>query len=315
MIVVSKIASEFLEFFINLALYLKAHKFDVVFKSQDKYNESIIKKYGFKIVRRFEKGDTVLFWNENKQSEVCKILNLKMWFFENGLFDNTLQCDSKGVNYNISFSNLSYRDFLKYRYKETLLPEIEFKPIKIKHSLIKRLFLRINNKDYGFLYSIKYNFARKKRLKKGGALPENYVFWPLQVSSDTQIQVHSDFDSMYQALEYILTKVWTASNIVLKEHPAERENIDYSVFENNRIKIINSDLSDLIDKSQYVITINSSVGLQALEHGKKVVVLGSAMYRNIPQKEYTDHFRELFISGNWRQPTSVFLRKIAERIV
>jgi len=313
MIVVSKIASEFLEFFINLALYLKAHKFDVVFKSQDKYNESIIKKYGFKIVRRFEKGDTVLFWNENKQSEVCKILNLKMWFFENGLFDNTLQCDSKGMNYNISFSNLSYRDFLKYRYKETLLPEIEFKPIKIKHSLIKRLFLRINNKDYSFLYAIKYNFRRKKKLKKGGALPENYVFWPLQVSSDTQIQEHSMYKSMYQALEYILPRIF--SYIVLKEHPAERENIDYSVFENNRIKIINSDLSDLIDKSQYVITINSSVGLQALERGKNVDVYGRAMYRNIPQKDYTDHFRELFISGNWRQPTSVFLRKIAERIV
>ena len=313
MFVVSKIASEFLEFFINLGLYLKAQEFDVVFKSQDKYNESIIKKYGFKIVRRFEQGDTVLFWNENKQSEVCKILNLKIWFFENGLFDNTLQCDSKGVNYNISFSNLSYRDFLRYCYKETVLPEIEFEPIKIKHSLIKRLFLRINNKDYSFLYAIKYNFRRKKKLKKGGALPENYVFWPLQVSSDTQIQEHSMYKSMYQALEYILPRIF--SYIVLKEHPAERENIDYHKFENDYVKIINSDLSELIDKSQYVITINSSVGLQALERGKNVDVYGRAMYRNIPQKDYTDHFRELFISGNWRQPTSVFLRKIAERIV
>jgi capsular polysaccharide export protein len=123
-----------------------------------------------------------------------------------------------------------------------------------------------------------------------GNLKEKYLFFPLQVSNDTQILYHSDLDNI-GAITYLQTK-YPKETIWLKIHPAE-ENNDFirqiEAMQNEHLVIVSNDTRALISHAQKIVTINSTVGLEAMIMGKEVEVLGRAIYQKLDPKRLKNY--------------------------
>lgn len=301
--------------------------------------------------------DYVLIFNGalNVETDVCKQLNLNTFFFEQGYFSDTIQMDRAGVNCNTQFSGLPFNDFMNFSYEESkFLPSSNFKLIKIEANIFQRYFLRFFDKGFSnFIFSY---LSRKRKLSKAKnrfrKLPveeidfENfgkYIFFPLQVNSDTQIILNSKYDSMYHAIDDslpILLK--TGFKVILKEHPFEVEPVDYSAFVDNKKVFLTkkTDIGKLIENSEFVVNINSSVGFQSLEKYKKVLILGNSFYDNSPLSlkfdknldllhklneikldklltdSYLQNFRKnIFIPGHFYSVTVEMLERIRMRLI
>lgn len=146
--------------------------------------------------------------------------------------------------------------------------------------------------DFIFLCSIGYPTFNKKAIKNKliskftnkeniiteSCLPEKFIFFPLQVSTDTQIKINSDIDNI-SAIALMLKK--EILPIVVKPHPAEPD-IDYfikSISDNKeRIFFSTENTYKLIKMSEKVITINSTVGLEAMIFEKPVEFYGRSIF-------------------------------------
>jgi capsular polysaccharide export protein len=116
------------------------------------------------------------------------------------------------------------------------------------------------------------------------ALPQNYIFVPFQVDYDTQIITHSHWIKNMRMLFDVIKSVAKDSeyHFIFKEHPSS--GIEYSDLHKKAASIPNMSFrntystQELIEKSQAVITINSTVGIESLLFHKKVIVLADAFY-------------------------------------
>jgi len=112
-----------------------------------------------------------------------------------------------------------------------------------------------------------------------------YIFVPLQVQSDTQIKIFGgrikSVDDFVRLLDECVSALPSGWVLRVKEHPSSP--IPYRLEEliENRSRWIIDNTTDtvqLVKYSQGVVTVNSSVGLEALFFGKPVIVLGQAFY-------------------------------------
>lgn len=119
-----------------------------------------------------------------------------------------------------------------------------------------------------------------------------YFLFPLQLNSDAQILVHSPFEGIREAIEYVLSSFALHaprdSWLVIKNHPLDTGLIDYRRFTErlahqldigDRLRFIDAGhLPTLLEHAQGVVVVNSTVGLSALHHGRPLITLGNAIY-------------------------------------
>jgi capsular polysaccharide export protein len=127
--------------------------------------------------------------------------------------------------------------------------------------------------------------AGVKRESLGDVSGGKFVFVPLQVRGDTQISMHGgwirsvpDFIDEVARAAQLLPAGW---RVVFREHPSDRtgnaEQLARLV--GPRAAVDNAtDTFELVRRSEGVVTVNSSVGLQALLFAKPVLALGHANY-------------------------------------
>lgn len=199
--------------------------------------------------------------------KAARDLGIKVVFMENGFFPRTLVMDEKGVNANNSLAGKT-ADF--YRKIE---PEPD-KLVKLKETkLIPR--------------ALRKKFTGTEEIQ----LPTNYFFLPFQVHTDTQVLLNSPHirnmyelvETVYQALEKFNDENNVDYWLVIKEHPSDFGRIDYTdlkeKYQGEKVVFVTTAPSgQLIEQSQAVITINSTVGIEALLKGKPVITLGKAFY-------------------------------------
>ncbi len=213
--------------------------------------------------------------------------NIPVIYLENGPLPDTIQADLKGVN----FLNSVPRDksFYEKNFFEGELPQ----------NLIPR----------------KPAICRKfKNVKKIDVSSLKYVFIPFQVWSDTQIIYFSPWIKSMEQLFWLfvdIAKEFPDLHFIFKEHPSERF-ADYSKLHRIADKFPNlhfasNSTQELIEKAEVVVTINSSVGVEALLWHKKVIVLGQAFYdidgiakRAWSFSELLEHIKNL---DNWEVDT------------
>lgn len=124
-----------------------------------------------------------------------------------------------------------------------------------------------------------------------GEMSGNYYAVPLQVHSDTQIIMCSDFKSIEQFIKIVVKSFAKfappETKLVFKVHPMDRGYKDYTDLVaglNSRLggdRIFYVDrvhLPTLLSHSKGVVNINSSVGISGLVHHVPVLTLGSAVY-------------------------------------
>ncbi len=254
------------------------------------------------------KFEGAFIWNGTNVSGIavgdwCKKNSITCCYLEISNLPGRLFADSCGVNANSSiFRNVELLDrysddislyedwrseFLKYKEKNISIPQV-----KALHSLnywafFDRIFslFWIPYDGVPFIKKISNKLLlRRPSYKYSLELPTgDFVFFPLQVSSDSQILINSDIglvDAILLANEYAIEK---NCSLVIKPHPAENNptfikklnqlSHFYSFF------LVNAGTFELLSKCKLAITINSSVGLESLIIGKDVTFLGRSFFR------------------------------------
>ncbi|OME86475.1 MULTISPECIES: capsular polysaccharide export protein, LipB/KpsS family [Paenibacillus] len=227
--------------------------------------------------------------------------NTKVLYFENSYEPSSFVMDSKGVNAKSSFENskkTSRRNSLEYsevHEKEGVTPAVT----KLTAYINTRVRYALKRSSSRYKYILRYEHSQPIIRKiekicealfyKQPELPQEFFFFPLQVITDSQLidNFNKEQESVIAKCLEIIQLVNEGRNkpiyLIIKEHPRQEINgylkclrEEYS---SPYILFVNSgDTSALLEQAMAVITINSSVGYQALKMRKNVFVLGESLY-------------------------------------
>lgn len=150
------------------------------------------------------------------------------------------------------------------------------------------------------LYWIRSLFRKFKYAYKERKVIERLIAWsskkyfllPLQVFNDSQINVHSDFESIHEFMENCIASFARHAPadtlLVLKHHPMDRAYTDYTKFlrrmakkyglEDRLVYVHDLHLPMLLQHARGVVMINSTVGISSLHHGTPTKTCGDAIY-------------------------------------
>jgi capsule polysaccharide modification protein KpsS len=238
---------------------------------------------------------------------VAERRGIKVIYLENGPFRNTLMIDKEGVNFQSSLSGKN-KDF----YLNQKKPDCESKDSKCYQpvydcqniavnkgimSPLKKMFYAILMRNFIYrhffpeltddrlLDSLAKKIYRFFLLPDKVKLPDKFIFLPLQYSYDTQVLVNSpwlkDMPSFIEVCYKAVKEAAGDYSVVVKEHPDDFGRKDYSWLKEKYPEIIwlkKYDIKKVLKNSSAVITINSSVGVEALVEYKPVIVLGNSFY-------------------------------------
>lgn len=239
------------------------------------------------------------------QRQFADVNKIPVLYFELSNIPHKIFIDPIGTNANSSISNdysllekynVSNHDYevWKQHYIETKasqkdIPQSEkSKSINIGYFLdwLGFTFFKIpRGANRGILSQFKNKvMIRFFNLKPDNSATENlkYIFYPMQVSSDSQIVINSKFTNI-TAIEYAAAEANRKNlKLVVKLHPAEKNynEIRKTKKLKSKFQFIISDKNAflLIRDAEEIITINSTAGLESLILGKKVTVLGNSFY-------------------------------------
>ena len=199
---------------------------------------------------------TVGVWNGKKFRQAILVIALKAMgkkpiFFETGPLPGVSAIDPKGVNFYSSIPN-DVEFYLKRNLSENHLTE--------------------------------QMLEKEKQATRPGNLPKRYILVPFQVVEDSNIYLHSDWihnmRQFFTVCESISNQLGDDISFVFKEHPAcDEEYTDLRRRQSAKLQFIDDVTTpELVHYSEAVITVNSTVGIEGLIAGKKIFVLGDALF-------------------------------------
>jgi len=270
--------------------------------------------------------EQIIVWNGLKHTDLVLKEALKLHpkielrFMENGFLPNSTFLDSKGIN---AGSSLSAKK--SFYVEQNITDHLDFQDLKGRASI------------------------KNKSLKINQNLKEGYALLPFQMERDSQILDYSPWIENMNHLfketqEALLASKLKNKTLVVREHPSTKikyKNL-YTKASESLVFDDQTDLNKALKDSSFVITINSSVGFEALLMNKKVIVLGEAFYaleglclkaRNqdelikainsinhfeIDQK-FKDHFisylsNDFLVKGDWKKPTAMHFESFRKRL-
>ncbi|CAM3954950.1 hypothetical protein [Mesobacillus thioparans] len=248
--------------------------------------------------------DLFIFFGNSLYSNIIRsycIKNNKNYFnMENGYFRPfTLMVDPKGVNYDSTIPRETEFYSSVVVDKERLTKYLH-QPEVTKVNRTDTLPLRKTFYDYYDLTIEDKELVKDVKKSDFSTVHEelylqDYIYIPFQLETDSQIIKHSKtIKSMRQLVEVTSNALreFNKSNntdlkIIYKTHPlykSELNIIDLDGIERicnsseNLIFLTEGDNKKLVENAKAVITINSTVGLEALLFSKPVITLGEAFY-------------------------------------
>ena len=281
-------------------------------------------------------GDTRLYHQMAKQ--VCLSQNISFWVFEEGYFrPYWVTLEKQGVNaYSLlpkdaTWFQAALPRLAKPFYFEPKVVEGGFAPVaKIAIQYYFAMFWkrkefpnyqhhRASSLWYYSLAWLKSGWRRvwfacwEKPIRRkivSGKMGRFFIL-PLQVNTDSQIRVHSDYANVRECLLHVLSSfaIYAPNDckLVIKHHPMDRGFIDYRreikkflkrypQLKGKIIYIHDIPLPDLLRQGVGMVTVNSTSGLSALIHNMPVKILGKAAYdiAGITSQQTLRQF--------WRQP-------------
>ncbi|MFP6788336.1 MAG: hypothetical protein VB954_00030 [Thalassolituus sp.] len=137
----------------------------------------------------------------------------------------------------------------------------------------------------------------------------NSIFFPMQVSTDQQVLMNYDGGSIYSAIdEAVGIANKKKKTLIIREHPAESKKIEmrrYLDLMRSKycfVKVVCTPVPKLLDVVGEVITINSTVGLEARLKGKTVTFLGKSFYSKANDQQIAKYLSRYFIPIDYHKP-------------
>lgn len=143
-----------------------------------------------------------------------------------------------------------------------------------------------------FAGAAKRNAAAKAVVDRMLSSPEPFFVFPLQLQTDFQLRAHSPYNDQREAIDEVLASFAAhappGTQLVVKIHPLDNGLVDWKSYIDKtsaslqiaeRVSYLDGgDLNALLMRAQGTITVNSTVGLNALQLGRPVKVLGAAVF-------------------------------------
>jgi len=248
--------------------------------------------------------DVVIFWNDIDVGHLVASENdVETLYLENGYLPDTIQLDLKGVNRNASFADFSYEEVLNVtplwipeHDVETDVEPVESLDLRSKVTALVRTRGNRGNFAWTVRDELEKRIAsvRRRFIDEGeSTLPDEYVFVPLQVHDDTQVLYNSpyvnDMDEFVDLVHGAVASLDEDVPVVVKEHPSDVGRIDYSDLIDRYLATVwlrDYPIDKVIENARAVVTINSSVGIQALNRYVPVVTVGDSFYDGNPFVEH-----------------------------
>lgn len=211
--------------------------------------------------------DHVVIWNgftgyvANILRKICEVDQIPTAFLERGLFKDSIFIDRSGVNGAASISHIHPQHFDRDQIDPTGFEFLK-KCFKLETGTSQ-----ISDED-----------------KQDEYAGKRVVFFPLQVQLDTNIVLYSPYKTMRHAFFTMYQQLNDGNTVfILRPHPEEnpQQKLNIPKMDNVIISTERS-LEYWIDRCDIVITINSTVGLEALIKHKPVVCLGGSIYSAFP---------------------------------
>ena len=208
--------------------------------------------------------------------EAAKRSGVKVLFLEHSPIPEHLTCDPIGLNANNSLPRNAdfYLEWMKEADRSSSTSPSSSENKKWTHFRQKIVPRKAHRKSS--VYQSGFN----------GSIPQNkFVFCPLQVPNDSQVLEHGDW---INGLPHMIEAIYQASrnlpdnwSLLIKEHPSAKVGFSHLILsrEDERFKLVNNlPTFELVEASRGVLTLNSSVGLEAFFYSRPVLVLGHAFY-------------------------------------
>lgn len=142
---------------------------------------------------------------------------------------------------------------------------------------------------------------------------------PLQVAADMQIICHSDYENVHefikQTIQSFADNAPKNAQLVIKHHPMDRGFQHYGGYIralcrkhgcSDRVTYaFDLDLDTVLEHAAGCVTVNSTVGLQALEHGVPTIMMGQSMAHAAGIAPATD------LDAFWKAPGEVDKASVA----
>lgn len=209
-------------------------------------------------------GDVLVVWNGlipcyARVAAAAEAKGMRVAYVEGGPLAGTYQVDPCGTNGASSITALTAADIRQYRHADPNVYHQEFTA-------------RVVNRED----------SRQPLPADVAYLPAAYYFVPMQCHGDTQLTHFSP----YATMEAFLGEVVKAGHsrgfeIVAKEHPWEMNRGHYDALraKHPTVKWCRTrDVDSLVTGAAVVVTINSTVGVQAMLRKRPVVTVGTAFY-------------------------------------
>lgn len=272
---------------------------------------------------------------------ICRQMDVRVFVMEEGYIrPGFMTLELEGVNA-ASKTLTAFRLAEPLPAKAMLAPaKVKHHRLRVTgHAMLYYLFMRLGARYYaGYVHhrhtsiihyarywvgaALHYPLTRWQDRKALVALDERrpYFFLPLQFDSDAQVVFHSRFLSVLAFVDEVMQSfarhAAPDAQLVIKQHPLARGHLGMrtsilSMAERYGIRqrvifLCSCKICQLLEKAAGVVTINSTVGLQAITHGAALKVMGDAVY------DHPDIVDSQPLDSFWRHPRKPDPKKAAK---
>lgn len=173
-----------------------------------------------------------------------------------------------------------------------LLDHMGFKLLNVPCEDNRSLFKKVGKKIWQKTTTIEYD---RYNLETG-----NFIFFPMQVSTDAQLLFHSKINNV-QAIEIAYEAAKSRDlELLVKPHPAEVDSLEYERVIDLKKKLnfylVNQPTINILRYCVRVVTINSTVGLEAILLHKPVDFLGKTFYESLDDELIQNYITSYLIN-------------------
>lgn len=226
---------------------------------------------------RLIQPDAVMVYNPYRLgnmavTELADVAGSNRFFYEKGMLPYSFQFDHKGINGESSLANES-----------EITEDIDGNTIAYKLDEIRKEIFSTGATGW----------QQKGQLQGGEQLRERYnipekakvILYVGQVEQDSNIRLLSPyFKSNYSAMRFLKRCVESEDNVFIlgKEHPKSEEKTEKiaQLVKGKGAWVSDAHIHDCLELADCVVSINSSVVLEALLLHKPVVLLGRSVFSN-----------------------------------
>ena len=253
--------------------------------------------------------------------ELCLKYQVPMLFLGYGNYPGKTFLDDLGTDFSssLSGSNINeYSDENVAHWAENYLSQKLSNPIppqaknifkkKIQRVLrfllckFERFFYLSHDTNYKLGQVLRFILATTPKLTFEDIDLSNtdYIFYPCQLSSDAQLILNAELGNLEAVRVASRLSLSKGKQLVVKFHPAETDKSELKEIiklkEEFNFIISNQNTYEILKYSSEVVTINSTIGIEALAIGKEVTVLGNAIYKNWNSKQAIQYFETVLFN-------------------